>query len=62
MQGAYTQYCKAKGYNATGAVEQECALRKEEATLRLAKIHNGKDPKYKNGNGKGAAMKNLKTK
>lgn len=49
MQGAYTQYCKAKGYGATGAVEQACALRKEEATLRLAKIQNGKDKNHKNG-------------
>ena len=33
----------------TDSVERACAIRKEEAQLRLARIQNGADPSQKNG-------------
>lgn len=52
MRGAYYQYIKTKGVAPSlksDAVEEAHAKRKEDAELRLAKIQNGKDPRYKNG-------------
>ena len=57
MRGAYTSYLTQKGGcnggscggRKTAAVEQAVALNKERAELRLARIQNGKDPRYKNG-------------
>lgn len=51
MRGAYTQYIKSKGVKPEDAVEQAAALHKEKCELRLARIMNGKEPKYKNGHG-----------
>lgn len=60
MQGAYTQYRKSKGYNPAGATEQACALRKEEAILRLATIQNGKYKNYGNEERKVTTVKKTK--
>lgn len=52
MRGAYIQFQKEKGCccsRKSSTVEQACALRKEEAELRLARIQNGKHPEYQNG-------------
>lgn len=49
MRGAYIQYLKSKGSRKTNAVEQACALVKEQAEVRLARIANGAHPDYKNG-------------
>jgi hypothetical protein len=53
MRGAYFQYIKAKGMGQySSAVEEVMARQKEAATLRLARIHNGTHPDYKNGHPK----------
>lgn len=53
MKGAYYQYIALKGEKPTSnlspAVEEAAALRKEAATLRLARIQNGKEPGYCKG-------------
>lgn len=55
MRGAYTQFVKSKGYapsvDSSDATEKAAALHKEACELRLARIMNGKEPKYKNGHG-----------
>lgn len=51
MKAAYHQYIRQKGHSPrlTGAVEDAAARHKEECELRLARIQNGKEPGYKNG-------------
>jgi hypothetical protein len=51
MNGAYNQYLKIKGHcpSVSKAQEDELALRKEEAILRLARIQNGKEPSHCKG-------------
>lgn len=49
MRGAYVQYQKMKGSRKSNAVEQACALVKETAELRLARIMNGTHPDFQNG-------------
>lgn len=43
----YESCCK--GSKLSKVVEDAVQKRKEDATLRLARIANGKDPRYKNG-------------
>lgn len=55
MNTAYKCYLKQKGTPPTmDAVEDVCRARREEATLRLARIQNGAHPEYRNGNPKDA--------
>jgi hypothetical protein len=52
MRGAYYQFVRERGCpvsRLTDAVESAGARAAEDAELRLAKIANGADPKYKNG-------------
>ena len=48
MRGGRTQQLVNTG-SKTDAVERAKAEHKENCELRLAKIQNGADPKYKNG-------------
>lgn len=53
MRGAYFSYVKMNGVGRyTDAVEEIKAREKENAELRLARIHNGVHPDYKNGHPK----------
>ncbi len=53
MRGAYYSYLKSKGHvpDATLAAKER---HKEECELRLARIMNGAEPAYRNGNPKDA--------
>lgn len=53
MRGAYTNFIAEKGESRyIDVVERIKAKAKEEAELRLARIMNGAEPEYKNGNPK----------
>lgn len=55
MNQAYICYLKQKGTPPTmDAVEDACRKNREEAQLRLARIHNGAHPDYQNGHPKDA--------
>jgi len=52
MNTAITSYIRQRGVSRfSKAVEEIMTERREAATLRLARIQNGKDPKYVNGFG-----------
>jgi hypothetical protein len=52
MNTAITSYIKQRGVSRLSkAVEEVMTRRREECTLRLARIQNGKHPEYINGAG-----------
>lgn len=53
MDQAYKCYCKQRGESRkSGVVEDAVQRRKDEATLRLARIANNAEPSHKNGHAK----------
>lgn len=49
MKLSFTYEAAPKGSKFSPVVEEANARRRDEATLRLARIANGKSPKHRNG-------------